>query len=106
MPSKILTKIVIKRISDAVDTGMRKEQAGLRKEQGCTVQIFTVHNIIEQCTEWQRQLYLSILTLRKPSTASRESLWHILKAYVIPLCIVQIIKSFTITSPAVWEAAA
>ena len=52
-PSKILAKIIIKWISDAVDAGMRKEQADFRKEQGCTDQIFTLCNITEQCTEWQ-----------------------------------------------------
>ena len=32
-PTKILAKLIIKRISDAVDAGMRKEQTGFRKEQ-------------------------------------------------------------------------
>ena len=49
VPSKILAKIIIKRISDAVDTGMRKEQAG-----------FTLCSIIEQCTEWQRYKVLTM----------------------------------------------
>ena len=56
--SKILAKIIVKRFSNAVDAGMRKEQAGFRKERGCTDQIFTLRNITEQCTEWQRQLYI------------------------------------------------
>ena len=46
--SKILAKVVIKRISNALDAGMRKEQAGFRREQGCTDQLFTLRNIIEQ----------------------------------------------------------
>ena len=55
VPSKILAKIIMKRISGSVDAGIRKKQAGIRKERGCTDQIFTLRNIIEQCTEWQRQ---------------------------------------------------
>ena len=55
VPSKILAKIIIKWISDVLDTGMRKEQAGFRRQQGCTDQFFTFRNIIEQNTEWQRQ---------------------------------------------------
>ena len=74
---------------------MRKEQAGLRKEQGCTVQIFTVHNIIEQCTEWQRQLYINFVDFEKAFDGiHRDSLWSILKADGIPMRMVQIIKSF------------
>ena len=48
---KILAKIIMKRISGSVDAGIRKKQAGFRKERGCTDQIFTLRNIIEQCTE-------------------------------------------------------
>ena len=32
VPSKILAKIIIKQISDALDTGLRKEQPGFRRE--------------------------------------------------------------------------
>ena len=98
-PSKILAKVIIKRISDAVDAGIRKEQAGCRKEQECTDQIFTLCNIIEQCTEWQRQLYytvyISLVDFEKSFyRIHRDSLWHILRAYRIPLHIIQIILSF------------
>ena len=48
-PSKILAKVIIKRISDAVHAGMRKEQAGFRKERGCTDRIFSKRYITEQC---------------------------------------------------------
>ena len=51
VPSKILAKIIIKRISEAVDQQLRKERAGFRPGRGCTDQIFTLRNIIEQCTE-------------------------------------------------------
>ena len=69
---KILAKIIIRRISDATDAGMRKEQAGIRRELGCTNQIFTLRNVTEQCTEWQRQLYINFVDFEKPSTASTE----------------------------------
>ena len=65
MPSKIFAKIVVMQISDVVDTSLRKEQASLRKERGCTDQIFTLRNIIEQCTEWQRQLCLNFVDFEK-----------------------------------------
>ena len=54
--SMILANIIIKQIADAADAGMQKEQAGFRKERGCTDQSFTLCNIIEQCTEWQLSL--------------------------------------------------
>ena len=86
VPKKIFANIIIKRISDAVDDGMRKEQAGFRKERGCTDQIFTLRKIIEQFTEWQRQLYINFVDLEKSfDSIHRDSLWRILRAYGIPL---------------------
>lgn len=43
---RILTKIEV-----ALDTRLRKEQAGFRKERGCVDQIFALRNIIKQCLE-------------------------------------------------------
>ena len=65
VPSKNLAKIVIKRISHALGAGLRKEQAGYRRERGFTDQIPTLRNIIKQCTEWQRQLYINFVDFEK-----------------------------------------
>ena len=65
IPSKILAKVIMKRISEAVDKKLRKEQAGFRKGRGCIEQIFALRNIIEQCTEWQRQLYVNFVDFEK-----------------------------------------
>ena len=95
VPSKILAKIIINRISKAVDQQLREEQAGFRPGRGCTDQIFTLRNIIEQCTEWQRQLYINFVDFEKAfDSIHRESLWRILRAYRIPQEIVLVIKSF------------
>ena len=95
IPSKILAKVIINRLSDAIDPLLRKEQAGFRKERGCTEQIFALRNIIEQCTEWQRQLYINFIDFEKAfDSLHRDSLWKILRAYGIPQDITLTIKSF------------
>ena len=95
VPSKILSKIIMNRISNAVDKTLRQEQAGFRKNRGCIDQIFTIRNIIEQCTEWQRKLYINFIDFQKAfDSIHRESLWHILRYYGIPAKIVQLIKGF------------
>ena len=95
IPSKILAKIILQRISSALDQKLRNEQAGFRKGRGCTDQIFALRNIIEQCTEWQRQLYINFIDFQKAfDSIHRDSLWKILKSYGIPDPIVQVIKSF------------
>ena len=95
IPGKILAKIIILRMNNAVDKVLRNEQAGFRKERGCIEQIFALRNIIEQCTEWQRQLFVNFIDFEKAfDSLHRESLWRILRFYGIPQEIVLIIKSF------------
>ena len=82
--SKLMTKIIIQRITDAIDKQLREEQAGFRKGRGCINQIFALRNIIEQCTEWQRQLYINCVDFQKAfDSINRKSLWRILRAYGI-----------------------
>ena len=95
IPSKILAKIIITRIIDAVDQNLRREQAGFRKGKGCTDQIFALRNIIEQCTEWQRKLYIKFVDFEKAfDSIHRDSLWKVLRKYGIPEQLVLVIKSF------------
>ena len=68
VPSKILAKIMMKRISNAVDAGMRKEQAGFRKER------ISSHGAtsLDSALNGGGSCMSISLTLRKPSTASTE----------------------------------
>ena len=94
-PSKILAKVIMKRLSLAVDHRLREEQAGFRRGRGCIDHIFTLRNIIEQSTEWQRTLYINFVDFAKAfDSVHRHSLWKLLRAYGIPFHLVEIIKSF------------
>ena len=97
VPSNIFCfcKIIVKRLSAAVDKVLRKEQAGFRKGRGCTDHIFTVRSITEQCPEWQRELCIHFMDLKKDfENIHRDSLWRILWTYGIPPHIVDLIKLF------------
>ena len=95
IPSKILAKIIINRLSNVVDSRLREEQAGFRKGKDCIDQIFALRNIIEQCTEWQRKLYINFVDFEKAfDSIHRNSLWKILRHYGIPQEIVSTIQSF------------
>ena len=95
IPSKILAKLIINRVSNIVDSRLREEQAGFRKGKGCIDQIFALRNIIEQCTEWQRKLYINFVDFEKAfDSTHRNSLWKIFRHYGIPQEIVSTIQSF------------
>ena len=95
VPSKIFCKVIIQRITKAVDDVLRNEQAKFRKGRRCADQIFTLRNILEQCSEWNRQLYVNFIDYEKAfDSIHRDSLRQILRAYGIPQRIVNIIKCF------------
>ena len=91
--SKIFCKVIKQRITKAVNDILRNEQSGFRKGRGCTDFIFTLWNILEQCTEWKRELYVNFIDYQKAfDSIRRDSLWQILRAYGIPQSIGNIIK--------------
>ena len=66
-------------------SGLRQEQAGFRKGRWCTDQIFTLCNIVEQCTEWQMQLNINYVHFETAfDSIHRENLCRIRKTYGIP----------------------
>ena len=93
VPSKILTKIILNRIKDTVDSKMRKEQAGFRKGRSCVDMINTLRIVIEQSTEYQAPLHLSFVDFEKAfDSISRESIWKALTVFGIPRKIINLIK--------------
>jgi hypothetical protein len=78
-----------------VDKKLRQEQVGFRKGRGCIDHIFVLRNILEQCHEWQRKLFVNFVDFEKAfDSLHRDSLWEILRNYGIPSQIVQLIKQF------------
>ena len=55
--------------------------------------MFTMRNVIEQCTKWQRQLRISYVDLRRLWTASAERIYGVYMGHRIPQQIVRVIKS-------------
>ena len=92
IPSKVLTRIILERMKDAIDNELRDEQAGFRKERSCTDQIATLRVIVEQTLEWQTPLYICFVDFEKAfDSVDRQSIWRILKHYGVPEKIVNII---------------
>ncbi|KAI0217296.1 hypothetical protein LSAT2_030866 [Lamellibrachia satsuma] len=49
--SKVFSRMILDRISEALDPLLRKERAGFRKGKSCGDHIFTLRQILEQCHE-------------------------------------------------------
>ena len=83
--SKVFSRVIHDRISEALDPLLRKEQAGFRKGKSCGDHIFTLRQILEQCQEWNTPFYANFVDFEKAfDSIHRESLWCILRHYGIP----------------------
>ena len=90
LTSKIFSRIILKRLQDALEKDLRQEQAGFRKGKSCIDQIFVLRQILEQSDS---SLYVNFIDYQKAfDSIYRESLWKIMRHYGIPPKIVQIIK--------------
>ena len=93
--SKVLCKIILERMKDALDGRLRDEQAGFRKERSCCDQIATLRIIVEQTLEWNTGLYMVFVVFEKAfDSIDREMFWKILQHYGVPQKIVRMIKVF------------
>ena len=93
LSSKIFCRIILERISRAVESKIRKEQAGFRKGKSCIDQIFTLRQIIEQNHEWNGPLYALFIDFEKAfDSIDRDSLWKILRWHGFPNKIISAIK--------------
>ena len=91
--SKVFTRCILARIQDVIDRKLRREQAGFRKGRSCLDQIFALRNLIEQCDEFQRPLFLNFIDFEKAfDSVHRGSMWRLLRHYGVPEKIVEIIK--------------
>jgi hypothetical protein len=93
IPSKVLTRIILERLKEALDKRLRSEQAGFRQDRSCTDHIATLRIIIEQSIEWQSPLYTTFVDFEKAfDSVDRETIWKLMQHYGIPPKLVSIIQ--------------
>ena len=93
LTSKIMSRIIQKRLSNAIDVKLRTEQAGFRAGRSCSDHIFTLRQILEQSHEFNSPVYVNFVDFRKAfDSIHRDSLWKILQHYGVPEKLVSVIK--------------
>ena len=93
VPSKVLSRVLLERMKDEVDSKLREEQAGFRKGRSCADQVAVLKIIIQQSLEWNAPLYLNFVDFEKAfDSVDRSTLWKLLRHYGIPQKLVNIIR--------------
>ena len=94
VPGKVLNRVLLERLKDAVDLTLRDNQAGFRKNRSCADQIASLRIIIEQSLEWNSPLYINFIDFEKAfDSVDRHTLWRLMKHYGIPEKIISMVQS-------------
>ena len=93
VPGKVLNRVILDRVKDAVDPQLRDQQAGFRRNRSCADQIASLRIIIEQSLEWNSPLYINFIDYEKAfDSVDRQTLWKLLRHYGVPVKIVSLIQ--------------
>ena len=93
VPGKVLNKVLLERMKEAVDPKLRDQQAGFHNNRSCTDQIASLRIIVEQSLEWNSPLYINFIDYKKAfDSVDRRALWKLLRHYGVSGKIVSIIK--------------
>jgi len=78
VPGKVFASIVLSRLRDGVKMHLRTEEAGFRLGRSCNDQIFTLRQIIEKVTGWQKSVMINFIDFRKAfDCLHRPSMWSL-----------------------------
>ena len=92
--SKIMLKIIQKRIEKKLEEEINIVQAGFRPKRGTRDHIFNMRNIIEKCREYNKNLYACFIDYSKAfDCVEHKTLWQIMLDMGFPKHLVCLIEN-------------
>ena len=91
-PGKVLNRVLLKRMKEAVNPNLRDQQAGFQRNRSCADQIASLRIIMEQSLEWNSPIYINFIDYEKAfNSVDRETMWKLLRHYGVPEKIISLI---------------
>ena len=91
-PGKILNRVLLERMKEAVDPKLRNQQADFRWDKSAD-QIAGLRIVVEQSLEWNSPLYINFLDYEKVfDSVDIETMWKLLRHWVVPEKIISFIR--------------
>ena len=92
-PSKVMLKIVLKRLKPQAEKIIAEEQAGFRARRSTTEQIFNIRILCERYLQHQQNLYHIFVDFKKAfDRVWHAALWATLRAYNINANLINVIQ--------------
>ena len=92
-PGKVLNRVLLERMKEAVDPKLRDQQAGFRWNRSRANQIASLRIIMEQSVEWNSPLYINFIDYEKVfDSEDRKTMWKLLRHYGVPKKIFSLIR--------------
>ena len=82
---KVLNRVLLERMKEAVDPKLRDQQAGFGRNKSCADQIASLRIIVEQSLEWNSPVYISFIDYEEAfDSIDRVTMWKLLRHYGVP----------------------
>ena len=92
-PGKVLNRVLLESMKEAVDPKLRDQQAGFRRNRSCADQIASLRIIVEQSLEWNSPLYINFIDYENAfDSVDRETMWKVLRHYGVSKKIISLIR--------------
>jgi hypothetical protein len=90
---KVFTRVTLNRAEAAIESHLRTEQAGFRKNRSCIDHINTLRFTLEQNMETNTTLYSTFIDFEQAfGSLKHENMWKVMAKYVVPVNIINLIK--------------
>jgi len=91
---KVLNRIILERMREAVDRILRENQAGFRPSRSTADQITTLRIIVGQSLEWRTSLFINFIDYEKAfDSLDRNVLWDLMANSGIPSKIISLVRN-------------
>jgi exonuclease III len=93
-PSKVMLKVLLKRLKPMAEEILAEEQAGFRPGRSTIEQIFNCRLLIEKHLQHQRELHHNFIDFKKAfDRVWHEGLWQVMRSYNIEEGLIRVIEA-------------
>lgn len=93
--SKLFQIVMLTRLSTGLESALRENQCGFRRNRSCVDQIYALRTIIHQCIEQNLPLCINFIDFKSAfDCINRQFIWAAFRHYGLPEKYIRVIRAF------------